>query len=237
MARAAGDDRRRWRLAARQHRVRRTAPIGFNDRRRRHRAPRARRGRVPLHPPWPSPSGEGTRFRCPLTLRSAYAPTARRCRPGCGRRRRCPPASPAASIFGPPPRQRERRLRARIGVRPGAWPRARCAGRASGGCRRGSKFPAATSEISARMAIIASQKRSSSAFELLSVGSIISVPGDRPGDGGGVVAEILQPLGDVLDHHPGLGLKPRQSMMHSCATMPPGPLDSTGECPRSRAAM
>ena len=37
--------------------------------------------------------------------------------------------------------------------------------------------PASISAISARMAIIASQKRSSSAFDSLSVGSIISVPG------------------------------------------------------------
>ena len=37
--------------------------------------------------------------------------------------------------------------------------------------------PLSISAISSRMAIIASQKRSSSAFDSLSVGSIISVPG------------------------------------------------------------
>ena len=39
-----------------------------------------------------------------------------------------------------------------------------------------SSLPDAIAAISARIAIIASQKRSSSAFDSLSVGSIISVP-------------------------------------------------------------
>ena len=46
-------------------------------------------------------------------------PAARRCRPGCGRRRRCPPVLPAASISPPPPRA--------TGMRPGC------------GCRRASR--------------------------------------------------------------------------------------------------
>jgi hypothetical protein len=41
----------------------------------------------------------------------------------------------------------------------------------------GSALPLTTSSISPRMAISASQKRSSSSFDSLSVGSTISVPG------------------------------------------------------------
>ncbi len=49
-----------------------------------------------------------------------------------------------------------------------------------GACRSGESLiahlPRSTSAISSRIAIIASQKRSSSAFDSDSVGSIISVP-------------------------------------------------------------
>ena len=48
------------------------------------------------------------------------------------------------------------------------------------------------------MEIIASQKRSSSSFDSLSVGSIIIVPGDRPGNRRRVKAVIHQALGHVF---------------------------------------
>jgi hypothetical protein len=54
----------------------------------------------------------------------------------------------------------------------------RSAGRSTSGCgRRSRRADEAARAISARIAIIASQKRSSSALDSLSVGSIISVPG------------------------------------------------------------
>ena len=67
---------------------------------------------------------------------------------------------------------------ARVGVRssrPSAAPR-RCAARSSAGCRPSARRRARPARISSRMAIIASQKRSSSASGSLSVGSTISVP-------------------------------------------------------------
>ena len=78
---------------------------------------------------------------------------------------------------GPDERQRERRLLPRVGMRPGVGHDH------VGGVRRVLEdvvlpvgVPSMTAWISARMAISASQKRSSSAFGSLSVGSIISVP-------------------------------------------------------------
>ena len=53
--------------------------------------------------------------------------------------------------------------------------------------------------ISPWMAIIASQKRSSSALDSLSVGSTISVPATGQRDRRRVKAVIHQPFGDVLD--------------------------------------
>ena len=58
--------------------------------------------------------------------------------------------------------------------------------------------PDSTFAISARIAIIASQKRSSSASDSLSVGSTISVPGDRKAQRRRVKAVVDEALGDVL---------------------------------------
>ena len=59
--------------------------------------------------------------------------------------------------------------------RPTPW--RRCAARSSARCRAHPPCPTTTAWISPRIAIIASQNRSSSSFGSLSVGSIISVPG------------------------------------------------------------
>ena len=75
----------------------------------------------------------------------------------------------------------------------------------------------------------ASQKRSSSALDSLSVGSIISVPGTGQGHGGGVEAVVHEPLGDVRLVHARTPLSGRRSMMHSWATSPVRPRYSTGK--------
>ena len=72
-----------------------------------------------------------------------------------------------------------------------------CGACLSGLSSRG-QAPSSTCAISPRIAIIASQKRSSSASDSLSVGSTISVPGDREAQRRRVEAVVDQPLGDVL---------------------------------------
>ncbi len=88
----------------------------------------------------------------------------------------------------PLPRQRRRRVR-------------RAAQRVVGG---GPARRDATRSISSRIAIIASQNRSSSARSSLSVGSIISVPGDRERHRRRVEAVVDQPLGHVVDGDAGV---------------------------------
>ena len=104
-------------------------------------------------------------------------PMARRYKSSYGRRKRCRPVSPAANIL-----TRRRTATER--------PPAHASKRASTGCgdlSRGVRRllqrvvhfvhpPGGDRAISPRIAIIASQKRSSSSFDSLSVGSIISVP-------------------------------------------------------------
>ena len=60
-------------------------------------------------------------------------------------------------------------------------------------------MPVSISRISSRIAISASQNRSSSAFDSLSVGSIISVPATGNDTRRRMEAVVHQPLGDVLD--------------------------------------
>ena len=130
------------------------------------------------------------------------SPSAGTCRRGCGRRTvlsmradggpelvrraaRAPGRRPARACTGASSRRRS--------------PRARCAGAFFSGLSARSVRPSSMARISSRIAIIASQKRSSSAFDSLSVGSIISVPGTGKRHRRGVEAVVHQPLGDVLD--------------------------------------
>ena len=101
-------------------------------------------------------------------------------------------------------------------------------------CR--SALPVATASISAWMEIIASQKRSSSAFDSLSVGSTIIVPATGQRNGRRVEAVIHQTLGDIFDFNACV-FHWRRSRMHSWATRPCLPLKSTGKYGSSRFAM
>ena len=129
-------------------------------------------------------------------------PSAGTSRSGCGRRTRSRRAQPPARTCArastapgtPPARARTRASHASLTTRVAA-----CAARASAGCRRGRDVPTSISRISSRIAISASQKRSSSAFDSLSVGSIISVPATGKRHRRRVEAVVHQPLGDVLD--------------------------------------
>ena len=113
------------------------------------------------------------RWRRPPSVTPRCTPRwAGRSRSGCGRRRRCRRGPPAASTWPPPGWPADRRP-AR-GCRRGSIRRAvrrRCAARSSAGLSSLSSSPRSTARISSRMRIIASQKRSSSAFDSLSVGS------------------------------------------------------------------
>ena len=82
--------------------------------------------------------------------------------------------------------------------------RARCAAHRAAAFAAASHSPAATLSISPRMAIIASQNRSSSARSSLSVGSTISVPATGKRHRRRVEAVVDQPLGDVVDADAGL---------------------------------
>ncbi len=84
---------------------------------------------------------------------------------------------------------------------------------------------------------MASQKRSISIFDSDSVGSIISVPGDRKAHGRRVEAVVDQPLCDVVDGDAAGVFSWRGSTMHSCATRPRALRYSTGKCGSSLSAM
>ena len=116
-------------------------------------------------------------FRPPLRPRRIRS-SARSCRTGCGRRRRCrrgPPATSTCPGAARPPGRPRPRASTRAATRALSSACAVCGAFLSGLSSRGQR-PCSTLAISARMAIIASQKRSSSASGSLSVGSTISVP-------------------------------------------------------------
>ena len=81
---------------------------------------------------------------------------------------------------------------------------ARCAGRCAAGCRRPATRPRRRGRSRRGCAIIASQKRSISPRSSDSVGSTISVPGDRERHRRRVEAVVDQALGDVVDGDAGL---------------------------------
>ncbi len=78
--------------------------------------------------------------------------------------------------------------------------------------------------ISSRMAIIASQKRSSSALVSDSVGSIISVPATGQLMVGAWKPQSISRLAMSSTVTPADFWNGRVSTMHSCATRPSGPL-------------
>ncbi len=113
-------------------------------------------------------------------LRSPHSSRPRgRCTGGCGRPRRCrcaPPARPELPLAHP--RRGERRPARGVYGRSHASSTsasAVCGARRSGLFSRSIR-PSSIARISSRIAIIASQKRSSSSRDSLSVGSIIIVP-------------------------------------------------------------
>ena len=125
---------------------------------------------------------------------------------GCGRRRRCRRGPPAASTC----RAAQRRAAGRrpaSGSRAGPSSATQHVRGVCGACFSGlssrSAAPCSMARISSRIAIIASQKRSSSAWLSLSVGSIISVPATGKRHRRRVEAVVDQPLGDVLDRDAG----------------------------------
>ena len=124
------------------------------------------------------------------------------CRTGCGRRRRCRRAPTGGQYFALAAATRTgyaacSRANTRASSRRRRRPRAVCGACFSGLSAR-SERPSSIARISSRIAIIASMKRSSSAFDSLSVGSTISVPGDREAHRRRVEAVVDQALGDVL---------------------------------------
>ena len=107
-------------------------------------------------------------------------PPAGRSRPGCGRHRHCrrgPTGDQYLSVRETPAGKQPsaRRIGALSSRRRRC--RARCAGRGAAARLRPSSGRSRSRRSRCRIAIMASQKRSSSAFDSDSVGSIISVPG------------------------------------------------------------
>ena len=96
--------------------------------------------------------------------------------------------------------------------------------------------PAATASISARMASIASQNRSSSAFDSLSVGSTISVPVTGKLTVGAWNPKSMRRLATSSTVTPVALVSGRRSRMHSWPTNPLVPRYSTGNAASSRAA-
>ena len=88
----------------------------------------------------------------------------------------------------------------------------------------GSHSPAATLPISAEMAIIASQNRSSSARFSLSVGSTISVPATGKDIVGAWMPKSISRLATSSAVIPVFAAVGRRSRMHSWATSPPRPV-------------
>ncbi|MNP61887.1 hypothetical protein D3C76_1571150 [compost metagenome] len=78
------------------------------------------------------------------------------------------------------------------------------------------------------MRIMASQKRSSSSLDSLSVGSIISVPATGNDMVGAWKPKSIRRLATSSTLMPLLSFSGRRSRMHSCATRPLLPVYSTG---------
>ncbi|MNH30459.1 hypothetical protein D3C79_907540 [compost metagenome] len=91
-----------------------------------------------------------------------------------------------------------------------------------------SRLPFSTARISSRMRIIASQKRSSSSLDSLSVGSIINVPATGNDMVGAWKPKSIRRLATSSTLMPLLSLSGRRSRMHSCATRPLLPVYNTG---------
>ena len=149
------------------------------------------------------------------------------CRTGCGRRRRCRRASTGGQyLCRAAMRTGYAACSRRIGVLPAVGGDRRRGVRrvASADCRRDPARPPRPRGSRARIAIIASQKRSSSAFDSLSVGSTISVPGHREATSS---ARGSRSRSGAWRRRPprcrSASFSGRRSRMHSCATRPPVP--------------
>ena len=126
----------------------------------------------------------------------------RSCRTDCDRRRRCRRAPTGGQYFARAQRRRRDTRPARASsacVQSSAGTAAAVCGAFFSGLSARSARPSSIARISSRIAIIASMKRSSSAFDSLSVGSTISVPAHREAHRRRVEAVVDQPLGDVVD--------------------------------------
>ena len=165
------------------------------------------------------------------TLRS-YDPLLRRFRVVADRRARAHQVAVAIDVVDAADRatstcrcaRRRRGSSPRRGYRRGSIRRprgrARCAARAAAASFDLSKRPSSTSAISSRIAIMASQKRSSSRLRFRFGRLDHQRARHRKAHGRRVEAVVDQPLGDVVDGDADGVLERRGSTMHSCATRP-----------------
>ena len=135
------------------------------------------------------------------SARPSPRPAGCSCRTGCGRRTRCRRAPPAASTSPAcSARQRIRGERARVAR--AATRRRQTAAAVCGACFSGlsarSRSPSSIARISPRMAIIASMKRSSSAFDSRFGRLDHQRARHREAHRRRVEAVVHEPLGDVL---------------------------------------